>query len=89
MGDGLRRGQEGQPVGAGAGSWAGHPGACKHQGAGESLQGRSWPAGQSQVSRKSTALLQSAVCSLLVHSFYPDAKLRVRQALPHEIQAEK
>ena len=52
MGDGLRRGQEGQPVGAGAGSWAGHPGACKHQGAGESLQGRSWPAGQSQVSRK-------------------------------------
>ena len=27
MGDGLRRGQEGQPVGAGAGSRAGHPGA--------------------------------------------------------------
>ena len=52
MGDGLRRGQEGQPVGAGAGSRAGHPGACKCQGAGESLQRRVWAAGHSWVSRK-------------------------------------
>lgn len=52
MGGRLRRGQEGQPVGAGGGSRAGRTGACQRQGAGESLQGWVWVTCQSRASKK-------------------------------------
>ena len=55
MGDGLRRGQEGQPFRAGVGSQAGHTGACKRQRAGESLQGQVWATGQSRVSKEAAS----------------------------------